>query len=45
MTFEIKKTDSKARNCILNLPNGCVETPVFMPVGTKGTVKAMFTEK
>ncbi|MGI9312540.1 MAG: tRNA guanosine(34) transglycosylase Tgt, partial [Alphaproteobacteria bacterium] len=45
MTFEIKKTDGKARNCILNLPNGLVETPVFMPVGTQGTVKAMFTEK
>ena len=45
MTFEIKKTDGKARNCILNLPNGFVETPVFMPVGTQGTVKAMFTEK
>ncbi|MDG2186661.1 MAG: tRNA guanosine(34) transglycosylase Tgt [Hyphomicrobiales bacterium] len=45
MTFEIKKTDGKARNGILKLPNGMVETPVFMPVGTQGTVKAMFTEK
>ena len=30
-----------ARNGVLNLPHGKVITPVFMPVGTNGTVKAM----
>lgn len=37
-------TSSKARLGILSLGHGEVETPVFMPVGTKGTVKAMFHE-
>jgi queuine tRNA-ribosyltransferase len=41
--FEITKKDSSsgARNGILNLPHGMVKTPVFMPVGTNGTVKAL----
>jgi len=30
-----------ARNGILRLPHGDVKTPVFMPVGTNGTVKAL----
>ncbi len=33
--------DSRARCGRLELPHGTVETPVFMPVGTQGTVKAM----
>ncbi|MDC7228917.1 MAG: tRNA guanosine(34) transglycosylase Tgt [Sphaerochaetaceae bacterium] len=37
-------TSSNARLGILSLGHGEVETPVFMPVGTKGTVKAMFHE-
>lgn len=32
---------TKARTGILHLPHGDVETPVFMPVGTNATVKAM----
>ncbi|MDR0404111.1 MAG: tRNA guanosine(34) transglycosylase Tgt [Treponema sp.] len=41
--FEITKKDrsSGARNGILKLPHGTVRTPVFMPVGTNGTVKAL----
>jgi len=34
-----KDTNSKARVCKLQLGHGEVETPVFMPVGTNGTVK------
>ncbi len=30
-----------ARTGVLHLPHGDVQTPVFMPVGTKGTVKAV----
>jgi len=43
MRFSITGRDSssKARNGILYLPHGEVETPVFMPVGTNGTVKAL----
>ena len=32
---------SKARTGVMHLPHGDVQTPVFMPVGTKGTVKAV----
>ena len=41
--FEIKNksTDCKARTGVLHLPHGDVKTPVFMPVGTNATVKAM----
>ena len=35
---------SLARTGVLHLPHGDVQTPVFMPVGTKGTVKAMSKE-
>ena len=34
-------TTCRARTGILNLPHGPVRTPVFMPVGTRATVKAM----
>ena len=41
--FSISCRDSScaARTGILELPHGKVETPVFMPVGTNGTVKAL----
>jgi queuine tRNA-ribosyltransferase len=35
------ETSCKARTGSLNLPHGTVSTPVFMPVGTNGTVKAL----
>ena len=41
MKFELIKTDGQARRGRLTLAHGTVETPVFMPVGTYGTVKAM----
>ncbi len=43
MIFEIHKTDSgsRARRGTLHTAHGTVETPVFMPVGTQATVKAM----
>ncbi len=36
-----KSADGRARNGILELPHGTVRTPVFMPVGTCATVKAV----
>ena len=39
--FQLLGQDGKARRGRLTLPHGVVETPVFMPVGTTGTVKAM----
>ena len=41
MEFELLATDGLARRGRLTLAHGVVETPVFMPVGTYGTVKAM----
>lgn len=38
-------TKSKARAGLLHLPHGDVETPIFMPVGTAGTVKAVHQEE
>jgi queuine tRNA-ribosyltransferase len=39
--FEIEARDGKARAGRMVTPHGVVETPVFMPVGTLGTVKAV----
>jgi queuine tRNA-ribosyltransferase len=41
MKFSLHNTDGAARRGTLTLAHGTVETPVFMPVGTYGTVKAM----
>lgn len=43
MSFELLKTDAAtaARRGRLQTRHGVVETPVFMPVGTQGTVKAL----
>jgi len=43
LTFEIENTDSstQARAGKLTLSHGTVETPIFMPVGTQGTVKTL----
>lgn len=45
MQFELLKTEGLARRGRLSFPRGHVETPVFMPVGTYGTVKAMTPEE
>ncbi|VAX27614.1 Queuine tRNA-ribosyltransferase [hydrothermal vent metagenome] len=43
MFFELQKTDknSKARAGVITTDHGIIETPIFMPVGTQGTVKAI----
>ncbi len=41
MRFESLAVDGLARRGRLHLRHGTVETPVFMPVGTYGSVKAM----
>jgi queuine tRNA-ribosyltransferase len=41
MRFNITCRNGNARTGILQLPHGDVATPVFMPVGTNGTVKAL----
>jgi queuine tRNA-ribosyltransferase len=41
LNFKLLKTDGNARRGQVALNHGVVETPVFMPVGTYGSVKAM----
>ncbi|GGP26180.1 tRNA guanosine(34) transglycosylase Tgt [Silvimonas amylolytica] len=41
LQFELKTTSGGARRGQVTLNHGVVQTPVFMPVGTYGTVKAM----
>ena len=46
LIFELlhKDSRSKARRGRITTPHGVIETPVFMPVGTQATVKAMKPE-
>jgi queuine tRNA-ribosyltransferase len=41
LRFELKSQHAHARRGVLHLNHGAVQTPVFMPVGTYGTVKGM----
>lgn len=43
--FSVSYSDGKARRGQITTPHGLVETPAFMPVGTAGTVKAMYTDQ
>jgi queuine tRNA-ribosyltransferase len=42
--FRLLGTDGAARRGEIVNPHGTVRTPAFMPVGTQGTVKAMFMD-
>ena len=37
--FELEATDGHARAATLVTPHGAIQTPIFMPVGTRGTVR------
>ncbi len=41
VTFEVLATEGAARRGRLTTPHGVVDTPAFMPVGTRGTVKGL----
>jgi queuine tRNA-ribosyltransferase len=41
VSIEVHARDGEARAGVLITPRGLVETPAFMPVGTKGTVKGL----
>ena len=47
VTFDLLKTDerTRARRGIVHTPHGDIQTPIFMPVGTAATVKAMRPEQ
>ena len=42
--FRIKFSDNNARVATLNTLHGSIETPVFMPVATQGSVKSLSSE-
>jgi queuine tRNA-ribosyltransferase len=44
-TFTLKATSGKARLGEISMPRGTIRTPAFMPVGTVGTVKAMYLDQ
>jgi queuine tRNA-ribosyltransferase len=45
VTYSLLATDGRARRGRIDTPRGAIETPAFMPVGTVGTVKAMYPEQ
>jgi queuine tRNA-ribosyltransferase len=44
-SFELLATDGVARRGVVHTARGDIRTPAFMPVGTVGTVKAMYLEQ
>src|SRR5690606_21083668 len=45
VTFSLLATDGMGRRGRIDTPRGPIHTPAFMPVGTAGTVKAMYPEQ
>ena len=47
MTFELQYTDTKsnARAGLITTDHGQIQTPIFMPVGTLGTVKGSTSDR
>ena len=45
VTFTLATSDGNARTGTLALARGVIRTPAFMPVGTAGTVKAMYPDQ
>jgi len=43
-SFELITQDGKSRLGKIYTPKGTIDTPAFMPVGTQGTVKGIFTD-
>ncbi|WP_026614068.1 tRNA guanosine(34) transglycosylase Tgt [Ensifer aridi] len=43
--FKLLATDGNARRGDISTPRGTIRTPAFMPVGTVGTVKAMYLDQ
>ena len=43
-SFDLLREDGSARFGKINTYRGTIDTPVFMPVGTQGTIKAAFIE-
>ncbi|MEG9862293.1 MAG: tRNA guanosine(34) transglycosylase Tgt [Parvularculales bacterium] len=44
-SFEIKAREGAARTGVVSTPRGMVRTPAFMPVGTQGSVKGLYSSQ
>ncbi len=42
--FQLKAINNKSRTGFIETAHGTIQTPAFMPVGTRAAVKAMFPE-
>ena len=45
LEFKVIAQEKRARASVLTLPHGDVQTPVFMPVGTQGSIKGLTSEQ
>ena len=45
LAFQVLNTDGAARRGVITTPHGKIQTPVFMPVGTRASVKSLTTEQ
>ncbi|MCA4909726.1 MAG: tRNA-guanine transglycosylase, partial [Methylobacterium sp.] len=45
VTFTLHARDGAARTGVFAMPRGDIRTPAFLPVGTAGTVKGLYTEQ
>ena len=45
LSFSLQSQSHQARSGLIRLARGQIETPIFMPVGTSGSVKAMSPEE
>ena len=43
-SYELFNKDGRARRGKITTPHGEIQTPIFMPVGTRGTVKTITQE-
>ena len=41
MDFKIDNTNNKARACTIQTNHSTIQTPIFMPVGTNASIKAL----
>ena len=45
LCFHLHAREKRARASTVHLPHGPVFTPIFMPVGTKATIKGLHSEQ
>jgi len=44
-SYDLQSEEGAARRGVIHTPRGDIQTPAFMPVGTAGTVKALYTDQ